>query len=52
MYMTTTETPARFPSVPKLAGAALVASAAIVFYLGILPTRVLDLAAASISTIF
>ena len=52
MYMTTPESPARFPSVPKLAGAALVASAILVFYLGILPTRVLDWAAASISTIF
>jgi NADH-quinone oxidoreductase subunit N len=52
MYMTTTETPARFPAVPRLAGAALIASAVIVFYLGILPTRVLDWAAASISTIF
>jgi NADH-quinone oxidoreductase subunit N len=52
MYMTTPESSARFPSVPKLAGAALVASAILVFYLGILPTRVLDWAAASISTIF
>jgi NADH-quinone oxidoreductase subunit N len=52
MYMTTPESPARFPSIPKLAGAALVASAILVFYLGILPTRVLDWAAASISTIF
>jgi NADH-quinone oxidoreductase subunit N len=52
MYMTATETPARFPAVPRLAGAALVASAIIVFYLGILPTRVLNWAAASISTIF
>jgi NADH-quinone oxidoreductase subunit N len=52
MYMTTSETPARFPAAPKLAGAALVASAILVFYLGILPTRVLDWAAASISTIF
>ena len=52
MYMTPTESPARFPRVPKLAGAALVVSAILVFYLGILPTRVLDWAAASISTIF
>ena len=52
MYMTASDTPARFPAVPKLAGAALVASAVIVFYLGILPTRVLDWAAASIGTIF
>ena len=52
MYMTTTDTPARFPAVPRIAGAALIASAVMVFYLGILPTRVLDWAAASISTIF
>ena len=52
MYMTTTETPVRFPTVPRLAGAALVVSAVIVFYLGILPTRVLDWAARSIATIF
>jgi len=52
MYMTPADTPARFPAVPRIAGAALVASAVIVFYLGVLPTRVLDWAAASISTIF
>ena len=52
MYMTPTDTPARFPAVPRIAGAALVVSAILVFYLGILPTRVLDWAAASISTIF
>jgi NADH-quinone oxidoreductase subunit N len=52
MYMTSTDQPARFPAPPKVAGAALVVSAALVFYLGILPTRVLDWAAASISTIF
>jgi hypothetical protein len=38
--------------VPKIAGAALVVSALAIFYLGLLPTRVLDWAAASISTIF
>jgi len=52
MYMTPTDTPAQFPAVPKVAGAALVVSAILIFYLGILPTRVLELAAASISTIF
>ena len=52
MYMSQTDTPARFPAVPRIAGAALVASAALVFYLGVLPTRVLDWAAASISKIF
>jgi NADH-quinone oxidoreductase subunit N len=53
MYMTpASETIARFPRVPKIAAAALVVSAIAIFYLGILPTRVLDWAAASISTIF
>ena len=44
--------PGAVPAVPKIAGVALVVSAILVFYLGILPTRVLDWAAASISTIF
>ena len=49
MYMTPSgETIARFPAVPKVAGAALVASALVILYLGILPARVLDWAAASI----
>jgi NADH-quinone oxidoreductase subunit N len=52
MYMTPTDTPAPFPPVPKIAGAALVVSAILVLYLGTLPTRVLDLAVASISSIF
>jgi NADH-quinone oxidoreductase subunit N len=52
MYMTPSEQPARFPAVPRVAAFALVVSAILVFYLGILPTRVLDWAAASISTIF
>ena len=33
MYMTPTESPARFPEVPKIAGAALVVSAILIFYL-------------------
>jgi NADH-quinone oxidoreductase subunit N len=52
MYMTTRETPARLLPTPRAAGFALAVSALLVFYLGILPTRVLDWAAASISTIF
>jgi NADH-quinone oxidoreductase subunit N len=52
MYMTPTDTPAQFPRVPRIAGAALVVSAILILYLGILPTRVLDLAVASISSIF
>jgi NADH-quinone oxidoreductase subunit N len=52
MYMTATDTPAQFPAVPKVAGAALIVSAILIFYLGILPTQVIELAAASIGTIF
>jgi NADH-quinone oxidoreductase subunit N len=52
MYMTPSDRPAEFPAVPKIAGFALVVSAVLVLYLGILPTRVLDWAAASIATIF
>ena len=52
MYMTPGDQPAQFPVVPRIAGFALVVSAVLVFYLGILPTRVLNWAAASISTIF
>jgi NADH-quinone oxidoreductase subunit N len=52
MYMTASEAPTRFPPVPRIAGAALLVSALLVIYLGILPTRVIDWAAASISTIF
>src|SRR5215813_5459647 len=48
MYMTTRESPARLLPTPRAAGIALAASAILVFYLGILPTRVLDWAAASI----
>jgi NADH-quinone oxidoreductase subunit N len=52
MYMTPGDRSMQFPAVPRMAGLALVVSAALVLYLGILPTRVLDWAAASISTIF
>jgi len=52
MYMTPGDRPVQFPVVPRIAGFALVVSAVLVFYLGILPTRVLNWAAASISTIF
>jgi NADH:ubiquinone oxidoreductase subunit 2 (subunit N) len=52
MYMTHPDRPSNVPPVPRIAGAALVASAVIVVYLGILPARVLDWAAASIGTIF
>jgi len=52
MYMTPRETAAQIPLTPTLAGIALVVSAILIFYLGILPARVLDLAAASVGTIF
>ena len=52
MYMTGRESSAPLPAIPRMAGLALVVSAVLIFYLGILPTRVLDWAAASISTIF
>jgi hypothetical protein len=52
MYMTAADEPIRFGPVPRMAGVALVVSAVLIFYLGILPTRVLDWAAASIATIF
>jgi NADH-quinone oxidoreductase subunit N len=52
MYMTPSRSSVGIPAIPRIAGAALVASAIMVVYLGVLPTRVLDWAAASISTIF
>ena len=52
MYMAPHDTPLQRPAIPTMAGLALAISALLVFYLGILPTRVLDWAAASISTIF
>ena len=52
MYMTSSDDPIAVPPVPRIAGATLAISAAIVFYLGILPARVLDWAIASIGTIF
>jgi len=52
MYMTSARSSLTIPPTPRIAGAALIASAIIVFYLGILPTQVLNWAAASIGTIF
>jgi NADH-quinone oxidoreductase subunit N len=52
MYMTPGDEVSRGPDVPRVAGAALVASAILVVYLGVLPSRVLDWAAQSIGTIF
>jgi NADH-quinone oxidoreductase subunit N len=53
MYMTGSESSrSATPAIPRVAGAALVASAILVLYLGILPSRVLDWAADSIATIF
>src|SRR5712671_6218448 len=52
MYMTPNDSPEPVPAVPRMAGAALIVSAILIFYLGSLPTRVLDWAASSVSTIF
>jgi NADH-quinone oxidoreductase subunit N len=52
MFMTPTESPVKVPPVPRFAGAALIVCAILIVYLGVLPARVLDWAAASISTIF
>ena len=52
MYMTPATAPMALPPVPKIAGAALVISAIIVFYLGVLPNQVMTWASASIGTIF
>jgi NADH-quinone oxidoreductase subunit N len=53
MYMTpAAETPVSFPAVPRIAAVALAISAILVFYLGILPTRALDWAIASIAGVF
>ncbi len=54
MYMTpeSASTSTLAPTIPRIAGAALVLSAALVLYLGVLPSRVIEWAAASIGTIF
>jgi NADH-quinone oxidoreductase subunit N len=52
MYMTPRETPRVVPAVPAVAGGALVVSAVLILYLGILPSRVIEWAASSIATIF
>jgi NADH-quinone oxidoreductase subunit N len=52
MYMTPRETARVVLPVPAVAGGALVVSAVLIFYLGILPSRVIDWAASSIATIF
>jgi hypothetical protein len=50
--MTPRDASVEVPAVPRVAVAALVVSAIVVLYLGVMPTRILDLAAASIATIF
>ena len=53
MYMTPPSgEPVTFPPVPKIAGAALIISAMVILYLGLLPAHVLEWAAASVGTIF
>ncbi|MEW5981952.1 MAG: NADH-quinone oxidoreductase subunit N [Acidobacteriota bacterium] len=52
MYMTEREGDEIVPRPSRTAMAALALSVLVILYLGVLPTRMLDLAAASISTIF
>jgi NADH-quinone oxidoreductase subunit N len=52
MYMTSDEQSVQVPPVPRMAGIALILSAIVIFYLGILPARVLGWAAQSVSSIF
>jgi NADH-quinone oxidoreductase subunit N len=52
MYMTPRPSDAAVPALSRTVGAALAISAILLFYLGILPTRVLDWAAASVASIF
>ena len=52
MYMTPADRPAGLVEIPLVVRVALVASAAAVFYLGILPSRVIEWASRSIATIF
>src|SRR5262249_34026767 len=52
MYMTPNDAPRTVPAVPAMAAGALVVSAVLILYLGVLPTRVLDWAASSIAMIF
>ena len=52
MYITPAENRPALPAAPVVTAVAMVASALLVLYLGVLPTRVLDWAAASVRTIF
>jgi NADH-quinone oxidoreductase subunit N len=53
MYMTPEGEPSRhIPPVPRAAGAALIAAALLVLYLGVLPTHVLDWAVVSVTSLF
>jgi NADH-quinone oxidoreductase subunit N len=52
MYMTPPDGSVSVPPMPRVAAAALFTAALLVLYLGILPSRLLELAASSIATIF
>jgi hypothetical protein len=52
MYMAEPEEGVARPVIGAVALSALAVSTIAIFYLGILPTRLLDLAAASVGTIF
>jgi NADH-quinone oxidoreductase subunit N len=52
MYMAEPGQPRTLEPIPTVSGAALVVSFILVLYLGVLPTRFISLAAASVSTLF
>ena len=52
MYMTDEKTSERRPAVPAIAMAGLLITLLLVFYLGILPGRLISIAAESVSSIF
>ena len=52
MYMTDEKAPGHRPAVPAVAAAGLILALAAVFYLGVLPGRLLSLAAESVGSIF
>ena len=52
MYMTDEQAPGHRPSVPAIAAAGMLIALVAVFYLGVLPGRLLSLAAESVASIF
>ena len=52
MYMTDEDAPGHRPTVPAIALTGIVIALTAVFYLGVLPGRLISIAAASVSSIF